>query len=379
MFNKHDIRRDEFMLTGKFARQGYDWWWHSFTAVDEKGNERPFFIEFFTCNPALSKDVAVLGQLPENKEKGVKPSYLMVKVGCWGEDGTQLHRFIPWKDVEMHPKAPYSVSAAGCYCDETSTRGRVSISDEDAKAHPEWMCGSGEIEWDLKIDKRITFNVGFGACGLFRAMKAFEMFWHVEGMKTAYTGTISYNGHEYEVKPETCYGYADKNWGKDFTSPWIWLASNDLISKKTGKRLNNSCFDIGGGKPKIGPIALDRKLLGGIYYEGECFDFNFSKFWTGSKTEFDCKVTEDKVIWHVVQTTRKGKLVTDVECLKKDMLLVNYEAPDGKKRHNNLWNGGNGTGVLKLYRKNELVDEIIVGHMGCEFGEYDPERSQKQE
>lgn len=33
-----------------------------------------------------------------------------------------------------------------------------------------------------------------------------------------------------------------------------------------------------------------------------------------------------------------------VRCKKADMLLVNYEASDGSKRHNRLWNGGNGEG-----------------------------------
>ena len=35
---------------------------------------------------------------------------------------------------------------------------------------------------------------------------------------------------------------------------------------------------------------------------------------------------------------------TEVHCLKKDMLLINYEAPDGSRHHNRLWNGGNGWG-----------------------------------
>ena len=39
------------------------------------------------------------------------------------------------------------------------------------------------------------------------------------------------------VTPEKIYGYADKNWGRDFTSPWVWLSSNCLISQKTGKQL----------------------------------------------------------------------------------------------------------------------------------------------
>ena len=85
MFNHHDIRRDSFMLHGPLAHHGYDWWWHSFTAQDaETGEGKPFFIEFFVCNPALAEEKPVLGQLPENQAAGKKPSYLMVKAGTWG-------------------------------------------------------------------------------------------------------------------------------------------------------------------------------------------------------------------------------------------------------------------------------------------------------
>ena len=53
-FNTKDAARNQYMLTGALARQGYDWWWHSFTAINEKtGAEKPFFIEFIVCNPAL--------------------------------------------------------------------------------------------------------------------------------------------------------------------------------------------------------------------------------------------------------------------------------------------------------------------------------------
>lgn len=38
----------------------------------------------------------------------------------------------------------------------------------------------------------------------------------------------------------------------------------------------------------------------------------------------------------------RNKIVVDISCLKEDMLLINYEAPNGMKRHNHLWNGGNG-------------------------------------
>ncbi|MCF0141585.1 MAG: hypothetical protein HUJ78_06225 [Mogibacterium sp.] len=190
-------------------------------------------------------------------------------------------------------------------------------------------------------------------------------------MKSAYSGKIILDGESYTVSPETCYGYADKNWGKDFTSPWLWLSSNDLVSTISGERLNDSVFDIGGGRPKIGPVALQRKLLSAFWYEGTPYEFNFSKFWTFTRTKFDCHETKNDIVWHVEQKTWRNKMITDVTCKKKDMLLINYEAPNGSKRHNRLWNGGNGKGTVKLYHNGKLVDNIRVGHIGCEYGEYD--------
>lgn len=371
MFNKKDIKRDECQLFGKQAKKGYDWWWHSFIAINEKTKEeRPFFLEFFLCNPKYGQEEPIFGQLKENQEKGIRPSYLMVKVGTWLEGGTQLHRFFGWKKIKVNYKAPFSVTADDCYLDENSSHGHVFVSKEDSENHPEYMSGYGKISWDLKIDKCIAYNVGYGAGRFFRRTQLFEMFWHAQGMKTYYEGVITYNGEKYTVNRDTCYGYADKNWGKNFTSPWVWLSSNNMISKITGKKLENSVFDIGGGRPKVGPFALNRKLLSAIYYEGKEFEFNFSKFWTHTKTKFSSEETDNEILWHVEQSTWKNKYIIDVRCFKKDMLLVNYESPDGKKRHNRLWNGGNGTGVLKIYRKKKLIDEIEVKNIGCEYGEY---------
>lgn len=372
MFNKHDISRNECMLVRGQAKYGYDWWWHSFTAHHaETGEEKPFFIEFFLCNPASGEKNPIFGQLPENKEKGIKPSYLMVKCGAWGEDAAQLHRFYGWKEIEVNYKAPFHVSAQDCYVDEEKTYGHVCITEEEAKVHTEYMCSAGEMSWNLKIEKLVAFNVGYGAGKLFRTLQAFEMFWHAEGMKSAFSGEIVWNGTKYIVDKATSYGYADKNWGKSFTSPWVWLSSNNLVSNISKKKLEDSVFDIGGGRPKVGPIALKRKLLSAFWYEGKCYEFNFSKFWNFTRTRFDCKETDTQIIWHVEQKTWRNKMVTDITCEKKDMLLVNYEAPNGEKRHNRLWNGGNGRGIIRLYRDGKLIDEILAENVGCEYGEYD--------
>lgn len=379
-FNQHNLSKNACQLFGGQAHQGYDWWWHSFTARNaETGEEKPFFLEFYACNPLAKQDIYTMAHpvhllnraQEKNGRKGAyRPSYVMVKAGTWGRDAQQLHRFWAWKDAKVDMGVPFCIVAEDCFLSETESRGKVTVREDEAREHPEWMCGAGEMSWNLKIRKDIAFNVGYGTSALMRRLQAFEMFWHAEGMRTYYEGEVVWNGVRYVVSPENCYGYADKNWGKDFTTPWLWLSSCNLTSEITGKRLENSAFDIGGGRPKVWFVSLPGKLLSAFWYEGKPFEFNFSKLWTFTRTKFSCQETEDDIIWHVEQKSLSGRMVTDIRCRKADMLLVNYEAPNGLKRHNRLWNGGNGEGTVELYRRGKLVDRVHVANVGCEWGEY---------
>lgn len=375
--NKSDITRDYFMLKGPLARKGYDWWWHSFTAEHAAtGQQKSFYIEYFLCNPGLAQDEPVIvWNNPGAQRKGRRPSYCMINAGFWGKSKGQLHRFFPWKEVSIPYDQPLNLKAGDCSCTEDHMKGRILVTPSDAAAHPEWMCDAGEMEWDIRIRKQVAYNVGYGASKFFRTLNAFEMFWHAEGMKTAYEGWIRLNGEEYRVRPETCYGYADKNWGSDFTSPWVWLSSNNLVSNITGNRLTDSVFEVGGGCPVVFGISLNRKLLGQFYYEGKDYEFNFSKFWTGSRTFFDCQETKDQIIWKVVQTTFRARMAVQISCPKDEMLWINYESPDGRKRHNRLWNSGNGKGTLRLYERThdrwKLIDDVHAENVGCEYGVYD--------
>ena len=373
MFDFQDKRRDQYMLNGSFSKKGYDWWWHSFTAVNEKtGEEKPFFIEFFVINPGYGKKYPVFGTAQGGKND--KPSYVMIKVGCWGKDHVQLHRFYGVKKVIFKPGAPFVIKAGRCFLSEYETCGSVKVTPGGASRHPEWMSDAGEIEWNLKIDKKVAYNVGLGAGALMRSIKGFDMYWHAEGMKTEYSGVIYYNGVKYNVIPSRCYGYADKNWGRDFTSPWLWLSSDNMYSRMKHKPLKESVFDIGGSKPRVFGLSLDGKLLGGLYYEGEEYDYNFSKPWTVSRQRFSCTETEDKVIWKVWLENKNSLMKINAMCNKRDMLFVNYMAPDGVKRHTRLWNGGNGKAIIKIYEKRayglELADIIEAKNLGCEYGEY---------
>ncbi|BCN29296.1 tocopherol cyclase family protein [Anaeromicropila herbilytica] len=372
--NKSDISRDYYMLKGPLAKKGYDWWWHNFTGYHKKtGEPKTFFIEYFVCNPAIGGDKAILGQLPENKEKGIRPSYAMIKVGCWGKNARQINNFYPISEF-TYSNNQLDITIGNCSLTERHMKGSCGITPNQVCEHKEYMSDAGEMIWDIKIHKKIAYHVGYGASRLFRTLNAFEMFWHAEGIKTEYSGEVILDGEVYDIIANKSFGYADKNWGSDFTSPWLWISSCHMKSLISGKILNNSAVEFGGGRPKVMGVSLDRKLLGGLYYEGRMYDYNFSKFWTRSKIKFSFREGDQVNTWKLTALNKESILELTLECPVEEMLLINYEAPNGKKLHNRLWNGGTGFGTIRLYHRNgsekTLVDHIEIKHVGCEYGEY---------
>ncbi|MET3775306.1 hypothetical protein ABID20_000849 [Rhizobium alvei] len=371
--------RNKFMLTGALARKGYDWWWHSFTARHAKtGEEKAFFIEYFICNPALGGDAPVFCD-PESAARGGRPTYGLVKVGCWGADARQLHRYCGTHSITIG-SGSLDITMADCRLSETAMTGSVSVSSSERDAHPEWASDAGRLVWDLRIDKKLHYSVGAGAGSLARALNLFEMYWHAEGIRTDYSGWLELDGERYIVEPASCYGYADKNWGENFTSPWLWISSCDLVSKTSGKRLDNSALEIGGGKPRILGIPLPDRLLAYLAYEGRGYDFNFSKVWQGADVTFAFKEGADDNVWSVIARNRNAVMEVDLSCAKAEMQLMRYQAPDGTRLHKRLWNGGTGTGEIRLFARKagtvEPIDTIAIGHVGCEYGEY--QRSEQE-
>lgn len=201
------------------------------------------------------------------------------------------------------------------------------------------------------------------------------MFWHAEGIKTEYSGEVVLDGEVYEIIADKSYGYADKNWGSDFTSPWLWISSCNMKSVITGKILTDSAVEFGGGRPKAYGISLGRKLLGGLYYEGKMYNYNFSHFWTGTKVAYQFKEGKKMNVWKIKARNRESFVELVLKCPAEEMLFINYEAPNGKKLHNRLWNGGTGSGMIFLYHRKgnrkRLIDQIEIKNAGCEYGEYE--------
>jgi len=171
--------RNGYMLSGNRARRGYDWWWHSFVATNEKtGEKRPYFIEYYVINPALASKEVVAGQLPANKEAGKKPCYAMIKAGRWGETGkAQLHNLYPVSAFSAE-RDRMDVRIGEHTATETRIKGSVALSEREAREHPEYMSDSGEMSWDLEAEKILKFSVGWGTSPFFRKLDALNMFWH---------------------------------------------------------------------------------------------------------------------------------------------------------------------------------------------------------
>lgn len=357
--NKKLLTKNLYKLNGSFAQNGYDWWWHSFTAINEKTKEeRQFYVEYFFINPSISKDKVIYGS-------NGKPSYMMLNCGTWGKNKAQLHKYYPINSIKID-KDRLNISSSDFLLTEDHIKGNVVVEN----ALKEMLCDNGSMEFDIKLEKVIPYDVGYGTSKLFCDIKAFDMYWHAQGIKTLMEGFVIYNGEKYIVSKDTCFGYSDKNWGRDFTSPWIWLSSNDLVSEISGKRLLNSAFEIGGGRPRAFGITFKNKLLTYLYLEGKKYEFNFSKFHELSHIKFDCYETDDLIIWNVLATKRNIKFKAYIECKKIDMLLINYEAPNGERKFHRLFNGGNGVGFIELYKSNKLIDRIKASHVGCEYGKY---------
>ncbi len=359
----------------KLRKRGYDWWWHSFTGYNKKtGEEKTFFIEYFIINPASGGEIPILGQLEENKNKDIKPSYCLIKAGAWGKNKKQIHNFYGINELR-YEKDFFKVTIGENLVSNNRLVGSVKVSEEDAQNHPEFMCNGGYMKWDLKLSKKLSYDVGFGASTLARKLNAFEMYWHAEGMKTDFEGTVELDGDIYDIILNKSYGYQDKNWGANYTSPWIWLNCNNLRKKGSHIALENTSLDIGGGCPVVFGKQMEGKILTMFYYEGKGYEYNFSKFWTGVKQEYKFYEYDEEVRWVVTSTNRNSKLEVDFKCRKEDMLLVNYENPDGEKKHNYLLNGGTAIGIVKLYEKKEnkfiLIAELEGQNGGCEYGEYD--------
>ncbi len=385
--NRSDLNRNAYMLYGPLARRGYMRWWHSFIGIAPgTGDRRTFFIEYFIINPSPGGTQPILGQHPYFKKRCMKPSYVMIKAGAFPgaappsptEDnrecktvyqGRQLHAFYPISALKV-ALDPLYIQVEDCFYSENHIAGFVNATEEDAR-HRSFMTDAGYMEWDLKVHKSIACHTGRHAGPLFSSLNVFDSFWHGEGIRTSYSGTVTLDGITYEVSPESSYGYADKHWGRSYNRPWLQLASCHLISNRTGKPLKHSAFAVDGCCPRFLCFPLKPRLTLQLTYTGEDFTFFFAKPGKFSRSRWQVKETTKRFIWHIKARDKNTLLKLSLSCPKKSMLPLEYEAPDGTKAKEPLHCGSQGMGTMELYRLTpqgpQLLDTLIILDALCEY------------
>lgn len=350
--NKHDIRRNLPMMTGRLGSCGYDRWCHSFTAFHKNtGRKKLFFVEYCVVNPELGGKEPIMGE-----KEYQRPAYLMVKAGAFGKDGFALKRYYGIEEMEVAGTF-LKLTAGECFLSENNIWGRIQ--------------GEHSMLWSLRMDKKVAFNVGYSASRAIREINPFDMYWHAEGMRTNYEGMVTLDGEIYEVAPDTCNGYADKKWGRDYTCPWFWLHGSQMKSTKTGEILKNSAFAIGGGNPVVMGIPLRGKPFADVYYEGRSREINYSAPWTFAKMKYACGLKPGKVLWHMKAMNLTTAMEVKIVCSEDELMEMEYQTPMGAWNRDLMIGGGTGKGEITLYerfgRQLRLIDRILVKDAGCEY------------
>lgn len=372
--NLSDFKRNAYMLHGSHTKHGYVRWWHSFTGVcPDSGEVRTFFVEYFVINPGLGSDRPILGQHPHFRKRGMKPSYVMVKAGVFpgdaGDDGRELHTFYPITSLKVATN-PLYVQIEDCSFSEHHISGFVDVTEIEAKHRP-LMTDAGCMEWDLKMHKAIACHTGVIASRFFTALNALDSFWHGEGIRTFFSGTVTLDGVTYKVTPEHSHGYADKHWGRNFNSPWLQFASGQLTSARTGKPLKHSALAIDGCCPRFLCLPLKRKLMIQLTYTGEDFEYNFARPSLLSRCKWKVKETNKRYLWQIKAQNKTSLIKISCSCMKEQMMPLRYESPDAIVHKNPLLGGTAGNGVVEIYRRLpgglELIDRLTIENGFCEY------------
>ena len=365
--NRSDQARNAYMLCGPLARKGYLRWWHSFVGTNvATGTRRTFFLEYLILNP-----------IPEKHKNGrlTRPSYVRVSAGAFPSDtdaGIQLCAYYPIQECKYAPE-PLFFQAADNLLSENKISGSVEVTAD--KADQSLLPSDvGTMEWHLEIHKTLSCHTGITASPLFCALGALDSYWHGEGIRTGYRGIVDCNGESYEVQPETCFGYADKHWGRNYNSPWFQLASCRLYSERTGKLLKHTAFALNGGYRRFLFFRFQPNFILQLTYTGEDYYYTFTNPFRRSILKWIKKENKSQESWQIKAANRDSLVKVKLHIAKTDLMTLHYDDPSralGKKSGVSLRAGSTGSGTIDLYRLTpngkEWVDTLTVMDALCEY------------
>lgn len=381
--DKKQLKTIKYGFTRAKKKLGINYWRFIFNGVDEiSGSEQFFFIEYEMVNPWLSPNEVVLGFKPRVKiteddlqyalagtksaqnfdtEDKVQPSYCAIRIGMLGKKSKQLCYYFPVKQVQCKNK-PFELNIENKFITENGTSGFLSISEEDKTAHPEYLCDSGYVKWDITYDPVKWGDEGYNKDG---------NCWIPCGLKTDYTGKISFDGVDYLVTPQRSSGYMERYWGKKIPETWFHVSSATLTSVITGKSLLGSSFSTQG--------IFDNKLS----FEGWFEDLNIQFVANKAKKlnlVWDCQQMPEKddpetnlLHWTASFDDKNWVVDMDIFCKITELYNRSIELPGGARKILNLLEGASGQGEIKIYKKKgstlEQIEHAQLAKVICEFGQ----------
>ena len=379
---KKSIKYSRYGLTGASRKLGVNIRRCFFTAYEKNSaTEQKFFLELELLNPTLSTAEPLLGFKPRvtiteddlqyalagttsaselKSENIVQPSYIVVRFGKLGADPKQFCAYHSIKGMRFSNK-PFTIQMDNKLFGEDQLSGFINITEEDFQKHPEYLCDRGYASWNLKYEIINDMEDGY---------KGKTERWFPFGIKTDFSGIVSFDGADYIVEPRKSHGYMDRYWGKTFPYDWFHIYSSSLQSIISGRVLKESYFAIQG--------SFEDRLafMGGFEGSDIIFPANakrlYSCVWDCTQAPSTEDPEEDKLHWSVSINSKLWVIDIDLYCRIRELANRTLELPEGSRKILNVVQGATGTGEIKLFKKNrntlEQIEYANITNAVCEFG-----------
>lgn len=367
--SKKALKTNNYKLTKTSLKKcGFDRWRYVFNAVNAtNGEERCFFIEIEVLNPLLNSDRVILyesqnenigaadlqaalaGNIElENAEEKPAPSYCCVCVGILGRNPRRLTRYIPVCEFSFKKNA-FNIKSDACIFSENSLTGIQEVTREDCRRLPLGTRSDvGKMEWNLK------YETIFESAPV-SSNKTFS--WYASGIKTQFSGRVIFDGVEFLISPDNSFGYADKAWGEEMPCPFLHINSSRMISIFTGKMMRDSAFTL--------ESNLEGKVVVLSRFGEKEFSFGPKKKIKKYDSGWRCVRSPsnsggEELHWSVSINSKKYILDVDVFSAVNELIIKDYDMPQGGGALLKVVSGASATGEIRLYRQIKKSLELIL-------------------
>lgn len=371
----------KFKLKGSYKRNGIETFRFIFNGQEKSsGQEATFFVELSFINPYLSPNEATLGYKSRvsvseddlqnvlvgsvsakrvGEERLITPSYIAIRAGILGQNAKEIVKYTCIKDVTINYKQFY-LKADECCFTLDSLVGRIVYTQEELDSHPEYLCDSGGLAYNLRYEAPQSFSKGYNG----KQNKCF-----CPGAKTLFTGAFVVDGVEYIITPYKSFGYIEHFWGRDLPATYFHISTSNMISIISGKTLPSSFFSVQGSYEDRLSLLLNVEGKELVFTEN-MGKRNYDIIW--SVTEAPDANSKDRLHLSVSLHSKQYVIDIDVYNLQEDLCVHSRERARGERQLLKILASAAGNGELKIYKKVtkslELIEQARLVKTLCEYG-----------